>query len=247
MYVYAPLGYPKRVYVFLLVTVWISLLFVSGCGKDAMKVYGPIDYTDGDEYIAFTAEDAVPSFSFEYPSDYTLYSYQPMPGYPSTSVILSDVDYQYQEVIIDGQIYVTNIVEYPPEAEWDYKDINIYVHKANEYAPGAETEVNERIDEYKQMVRAGYNEDFKLLEKNRVMVAGMEGWEIVVSFTDLPVIPPGFPDAGPRTRAVSVIGRELFFDYQNTVWRISVFSDAGNADQAKLDYEHILGTLRILD
>ncbi|UCB43791.1 MAG: hypothetical protein JSV77_03850, partial [Dehalococcoidales bacterium] len=59
---------------------------------------------------------------------------------------------------------------------------------------------------------------------------------------------PGFVEGPcPRTTAVSVIGRQLFFDYQDTVWRIKVLSDAGNADQAKLDYEHILGTLRILD
>ena len=162
-----------------------------------------------------------------------------MPEYLSTSVKLTNVDLSYKEIKDD------TVRCPPPEAEWDYKTVRIYIHRANEYAPGAETEVNERIAEYEQLVIEGHREDFRLLEKNRVIIAGLEGWEIVTSYTSLPVT--YLDDPCPRTRAVRVISRYVFFDYQDTVWRIYVSSDAGNADQTKLDYEHILGTLRILD
>jgi len=195
-----------------------------------IKVYEPIEYAYGDEYITFTAEGAVPSFSFEYPSDYNLLSYQPMPQYPSTSVLLSDVDY-YQEHIVNGEIIKGDIIGCPPEAEWDYKHMQIFVYRANE--SGAETEVERKIDAYRQWVTRGWSEDFRLLEKNRVVVAGLEGWEIVISYIDLP---PVFVDGPcPRTRAVAVVNRFLFFDYQDTIWEIRLYSDAGNADQARLD------------
>lgn len=226
------------------VLVWCLLLFLSGCCEGAIKVYDPIDYSNGDEYIAFTTDGVVTNFSFEYPSDYNLHRNQLNYGWASTSVNLSDIDYQYPETILDGQVRIYPYsIEYPPEAEWDYKLASISVNIVSEYFPEAETAVDERIASYKRWVTIGCSEDFKLLEKNRVMIAGMEGWEIVVSYTDLPV---DFLDSA-RTRAVPVVCRDLFFDYQDTVWHISVYSDAGNADQAKLDYEHILGTLRILD
>ena len=212
-----------------------------------MKVYEPIDYTDGDEYITFTAEGAIPGFSFEYPSDYKLYSYQPMPGFLSTSVFLSNIDYGNPVEIVDGRIISSDRIEPPPEAEWDFKNARIYIHKVGRYFHGAEAAANEAIAEYKWLVRAGYSEDFKLLEKNRVTVGGMEGWEIVVSYTILPDAWNDLDDAGTRTRAVPVVNRELFFDAQDAVWQISIDSDAENADQAKLDYEHILETLRILE
>ena len=210
-----------------------------------VRVYEPIDYANTDEYTAFTAEGAVPCFSFEYPSDYKLLSFQPMPQYPSTSVLLSDIDYQYQDIIVDGEVIKGDVIGCPPEAEWDYKHMQIFVYRANEYSPEAEIAVDKKIAEHEQLVIEGWIEDFRLLEKNRVIVAGLGGWEIVISYIDLP---PAFVDGPcPRTRAVDVVYRCLFFDYQDTIWEIRMYSDAGNADQAKLDYEHILGTLRIIE
>lgn len=209
-----------------------------------IKAYAPIEYSDGDEYIAFTAEGAVPCFSFEYPSDYNLLDYTSAPEFRSTSVRFTDVDYYYQEYIINGEVIKGDVIGCPPEAEWDYKHIEILVDRISEYSPEAEIAVDEAIATYERWVTEGWTEDFRLLEKNRVIVAGLEGWEIVISFTSLPVFRDG---PCPSTRAVDVVYRGLFIDYQNTVWEMRVYSDAASAEQARLDYEHILGTLRILE
>ena len=226
----------------ILIAILVLVLFLNGCGKSSVKVYAPITYSDDNGYFTFTAENGIPRFSFEYPSDYNLLSYQSMPEVPITSVLLSDVDYRYQEEYMGDYVIRSNIVEYPPEAEWDYKLVNIFIDK---YSPEAATALKECIAEHKRYAIAGLSEDFRLLQKRRVVVAGIEGWEIVLSYIDLPVMPHGSSEV--RTRAVPVVARELFFDYQDMAWNIRVYSDEGNAEQARLDYEHILQTLRILN
>ena len=40
--------------------------------------------------------------------------------------------------------------------------------------------------------------------------------------------------------------REVFFDYEGRIWEIFIYSESSQADQAKLDFQRIIDTFRIL-
>jgi hypothetical protein len=40
--------------------------------------------------------------------------------------------------------------------------------------------------------------------------------------------------------------RAVFSDFEGRIWDIFVYSDAGRTEQAKLDFEHIIQTFRML-
>lgn len=68
-------------------------------------------------------------------------------------------------------------------------------------------------------------------ERSSVMVGGLTGEQVV--YHD-----PRQPNA-PEVRAV-------FFDYEGRIWEIYIYSETARAEQAKLDFDHIIQTFKIL-
>jgi hypothetical protein len=207
----------------LLICMLVVITFVYSCGEGEVKIYTQIENTGGDRYTLFDAEKAIPRFSFEYPSDYQLSSYQPMPAISLTSVILSVPNAEVSKI----------------------KSVEIYVQAPYEALSDAEAYMKYTINNDKKDVRNGFVKDFKIIEKNKMIIGEIQGWELIVSFyvTGKPV--HGFDDASPTERPV--VSRYLFFDYRGMIWKVIVSSTTDVADQAKLDYEHIIQTFKILD
>lgn len=210
---------------YLLITgcIFIMVFSPNGCSTNNVKVYTPIDSPNDDAYKTFIAQEGIPHFSFEYPSYYELVSYQPMPDFPSTSVLLVGTSVEEEE---SGSI----------------KHFSIHIAK---YFENAKSGLDWRIDDYKSGLRSGLMKELEILEKNRVIVAGAEGWECIVSFTETGVSP--FIDLPVREGTTPIISRSLFFEDQDMVWEIYLYSDAATYEQAKEDYEHIVRTFKFLD
>jgi len=212
----------RLINIFITAFVLVMVPFLNGCGESDAKVYKTIESHDGEDYRTFVANEGIPHFSFEYPSYYELVSYQPMPVYLGTSVILSG--------------------PFAEEEKGNIKHVEITVDK---YLKSAKSGLDWRIDDYKSGLRAGLMKEFKILEKNRVIVAGTEGWEIVVSFTETGVSPS--VDLPVREGPTPIVSRNMFFENQDMIWEIFLYSDAATNVQAKADYEHIVRTFRFLD
>ncbi|MFC1945834.1 hypothetical protein ACFLW1_01400 [Chloroflexota bacterium] len=200
--------------------VFLLTVFPS-CGGEKVKEYPAIERVGGESYNVFSAgEGNTPRFSFEYPAAYELIEYNSMPENLSTNVRMSRSSLE--------------------EAREGYiKLIEIHIDK---HSGSAEIKLNERVDEHKSVVSAGTARDLRLAEKISIVFSGIKGWEIVISKTSLP-----FPPAPLVNKPTPTMSREIFFDYQGMVWRISLFSDLATYEQAEADFEHVLGTFVIED
>jgi hypothetical protein len=70
------------------------------------------------------------------------------------------------------------------------------------------------------------------LERTSITIAGMTGELVVYSFPDL--------------KNASTITREVFFDVDGVLWNIYIYSGTDKSDEAKLDFEHIISTFKVL-
>jgi hypothetical protein len=52
--------------------------------------------------------------------------------------------------------------------------------------------------------------------------------------------------AGVDIQNYSSVTREVFFDINGVLWNVNISSSTAKADQAKLDFEHIINTFKIL-
>ena len=50
----------------------------------------------------------------------------------------------------------------------------------------------------------------------------------------------------PEMRRNLTEAREVFFDFDNRIWNIFIYSDTSRAEQARMDFDHILETFKIL-
>jgi hypothetical protein len=206
-----------------LICVFIPL-FIYSCGDEVTKYYTYIGSAGDDNYKTFITQKDVTRFSFEYPTYYEIASYQPMPDYPVTSMILVGPSTE--------------------EEKGNIKHLEIHV---TGFSSDAKAEMEWRISDYRSSVMVGATNDFKIIEKNQVIVAGASGWEIIFSFKQIPVLIHGLDDIKMRDKPIQIISRYLYLEHQEMVWEISLYSDAKTYDQTKSDYEHTIQTFRFLD
>ncbi len=206
-----------------LICIFIPV-FIYSCGDEVIKYYTYIGSSDDDNYKTFITQQDVTRFSFEYPSYYEIVSYQPMPDYPVTSMILVG-----------------------PSAEEEKGNIKHLEIHVTGFSQDAKAEMEWRISDYRSSIMVGATKDFKIIEKNQVIVAGASGWEIIFSFKQIPVQIHGLDDIKMRDEPIQIISRYLYLEHQEMVWEISLYSDAVTDDQAKFDYEHIIQTFKFID
>jgi hypothetical protein len=83
--------------------------------------------------------------------------------------------------------------------------------RVNKFSKSAEIQLNESIADHKSGVKYGISEYFKIIDRNKAIVTGIEGWELIISETWLPVVLNGFDDAGGTVKQPTpVIWREIF-------------------------------------
>jgi hypothetical protein len=216
----------KFIIILLCFTLILIVMLTFSFTKHIQKNYTLIDYDGGDQYKTFSTpmtQDYVPHFSFEYRSFYNVNSYQSMPSNPLTSVLLAGPDDE--------------------EKSGNVKHINMFVDYWDEYNRDAKYRIERRISEYKRDVDF---RNLRILEYNNVTLAKGQGYEIISTSVFAP--DPDDLYSPPLYKfPISIADFDLYIDYQNMVWQISIFSDASSFDQAREDYEHIVQTLKILD
>ena len=206
-------------FIFLCIIALAMIFAFNSC--DEYYGYIPVKYSDGENYKTFiTPKEADFRLSFEYPSYYAL-SYQPNRPPIGTYITLSGVP---SDKFFSGSI----------------KTIEIHITFIGGGFPDANTAVKERISDLKW----SWVRNFRLKAKYNVCVDGLEGQEIVVTYRQRPIYGSGH-GRKPRDPAF-VVRREVFFDYRDVLWHISLYTDADSYEQTKVDFEHILKTFQVV-
>jgi hypothetical protein len=224
----------KRKVVFYSLILAVSLLFpaFSSCGVNKVITYTPMNNANDGKYSSFSAT-GIPLFSFEYPVDYVITSYHPMPEFTGTSVMLRTL----------ASIPPTTTMTDQIPLDFVFNNIYIDIVYLNEYAPPAEAAVDNIAVEYKRYEESGSVKDFKIIYKRQVVVGGVKGWEIEYSFINYPETFAGYDTSHP----MPLIVRNVYFDYKDMSFNISLFSDAAIIDKTEKAYEHILQTFKLLE
>jgi hypothetical protein len=218
-------------YSLILVASFLFLAF-GGCGVKVMT-YTPVTNANGEKYSSFVAT-GVPLFSFEYPVDYVITSYQPMPEFPGTSLMLGTL----------ASIPPTTTMTDQISSDLILNSIDIYINDyLDDDVPTAEAAVDNIAVEYAQYEKEGGVKDFKIIYKRQVVVGGVKGWEIKYSFINYPRIFFGRDYNHPTP----LIDRQVYFDYKDMSFNIGLFSDASIIDKTEKAYEHILQTFKLLE
>jgi len=205
----------------LTVLISTTTFFLNGCIDSRMKYYTPIEYSGSNDYEIFaTVKEGAPYFSFEYPSKY----------------FLSDQTDTWQ----DGFVFVV-LAGHVSEEEFmngTVKDIMIDIRNVSQGFSDAESYMEHRISFHKWSLQRNY----RLREKHKAVLGGIEGWEIIITYRERPFsnIGHGTP-GGPAF----IVVREFFFDYQGMTWHIRLHTDADSYEkETKTVFEHILQTFK---
>lgn len=198
--------------------IFLLAMMFSLFGCASQITCAPLEYSGGEAYKAFTIPEGKSlRFSFEYPSYFNLTYGDFMPE--GMYILLRSASFY------GGRI----------------KDIDIFVDRPDEAYQNTEALLDERISRLKD----GACNDFNIKEKRKIINPdGLEGWEIIISFTEQPISTP--VDAIPRAPA-SVVDREVFFNNDSILWQISLYTDVDSYEQTKVDFEHILRTFKFLE
>ena len=82
-----------------------------------------------------------------------------------------------------------------------------------------------------------YDNSFELIERSPVRVSGINGEMIVYKSSIL----------GNYLNSPNLICRDVYIDYKEYIWRISVLAIDGMGDQAEPDFEHLIESFKFLD
>jgi hypothetical protein len=175
-----------------------------------------------DYYKKMSVTDGIAHFSFEYPSNY-----KPEFQY------LDDAPYERTRVglfTINEESWV-NVHE---------AGITVAIEKTGKRYSNSTDALEAEI---KWWTSRGYK-DFLLLERSKVIFAGVQSEQIVYSYTYMHI-----EDVQINMHVVKTptIVRIIFFDYHEQIWFISVEAHGSYANQSKADFDHILQTFKILE
>jgi hypothetical protein len=202
-----------------LVGLIILMISCSGCSKT--RIYEAMEYTDGEEYKTYTLSEGDIHFSFEYPVlDF-------FNGEAGGQIGRSD------STIGRGVAFGIPYNEKQPMVFF----INYY--RKDEKLTSVNAAVEERLAYVKEEVDVEVYTDYKLLKKRKIHVSGLNGIELMYSYSNEQNLGPNVGN--------SAMERVVFFSYGDIIWEVSYISDALIVDRANSELEHILQTFRILD
>jgi hypothetical protein len=235
------------------------IVLLPGCNGESIKTYTPVQNSGTANYKTFVADKGTPHFSFEYPSTYELRDYKTDSDLKYTSVkmtVSSEEEEKgnigYLQINVDDKFKFENIAR-------NCRLTGIGIQQGFKFgsvstdsiygAPSGDAKLamNWRIEDYEIFSSADNINNYLLLEKNQVDFGGIEGWEVVFSFTESPLNDPAYKNTPIREKLVPVISRYLYFNYKDMVWEIFLYGAAANDTQNKEDYEHVIKTFKFLD
>ena len=85
--------------------------------------------------------------------------------------------------------------------------------------------------------------DFQLLERSQVTVSGINGEQIVYSYTEIRGVGQRKTDEDPYPMQ----GRRIYFYSNGVIWELTLDLLLSEAETANADFEHLLETFQILD
>jgi hypothetical protein len=207
---------------FVVLCITLVLLSFVSCVQKKTTTYLPIDTGDATGYQLFSSSNGTVHFSLEYPSSYNLINGTTGDNNPFLSLTLLG---HTEDEFITGNVKFINISITNYSKEW----LGF---------PDAKTAMEKNISEYKWSLKR----NFRLVEKHKAIVDGIDGWETNITFRERPQ--RNLADAIARA-PIFAVARDLFFDYQGMTWHISLYTDKGSYEkQTKADFEHILRTFK---
>lgn len=190
------------------------LLFLS-----ALLIFciGFISLTSCGEYKTFTLKEDKLHFSFEYPASYRIVKGE----------IGSDVHNEIHYALLGLEL---------KRREENHSWLEISYFSSSETSPNATA----TVERYLSTMSTQY--DFKLLERKKVTIAGVQGEKIVFTTLD-----PNAKSFVPFTEKARLTHIDLTFDYRELIWSISIMSNEAVAETDKAAFEHMIKTFKILD
>ena len=172
------------------------------------------------KYNHFSLTEGIAHFSFEYPSSYYL-----------ESTRLEEKPWDYTRIRLlskDEEFPLAHLAQIIVDIE------NISTRYSN---------IDEEIEQLISWATSQGYRDFCLLERFDVEIAGVEGKGITYSYSSrLESTGVGFRDVIPPA-----ITRNIYFEYNDKIWYISITASEDYAETAKADFEHIIETFKFIE
>lgn len=206
----------------LIVQICIVVFSLTGCN---VKVYAPVEYSNGEEYESVTRQEKGISFSFEYPATYR-------------------ISPQDLEFTVSNTLGTATLLVGPDSENGVPTPVLVITYPVNKDFTNIDKAVRERISKAKEMVEEiSFYSDLKFLEERTVMVGSIKGKELLYSYKTKPYTIYG---GEAIINSTTLFDRFVFLSYDNLIFEIHMEYDEILANQATKDYEHILKTFKIL-
>lgn len=168
----------------------------------------------------FRLQEGFAQFSFNYPSDYSIIRIDINPEHGYSSVVLgTPIPDEYKDVAFF-------------DLSTDYETlpmIEIEVRLRSDDCPDSLTARNNQI----MHIKTAYN-DFRMLSQKSITVSGIECTQIEYSCTK-----PNWQQP--------LVYTDVFFDYDNSVWRIYTTPQEDEAEKSMSAFEHVTKSFKILN
>lgn len=175
-------------------------------------------------YSKYSLTEGIAYFSFEYPSRYYVEFTRLESSFREETMVrlLTRNKESTNEHDAEILVYVENI------------DSPRYLNYLN---------IDEEIEHHILGASSTVFRDFYLLERFDVEIAGVKGKGIIFSYSSrLESVGAGFRDV-----IQPAISRDIYFEYDEKIWFISVTACEGYAETVKADFEHVIETFKILE
>lgn len=199
--------------------VYLALCLVTVLALAAILMgCGRNDTTGYKEFIV--SEGPVP-FSLEYPVSYQKPSVDRTAEPHITSVT-------FIRIVWEGERYSV------------LSTVDVSIYDATYYSTDASALLAESLRKFED----GFlYDDFQLLERSQIIVSGIQGEEIVYSYTWTPT----WRDHSTGEDPYVMRGRRIYFYSDGVIWELTLGSPLSEVEIANADFEHILETFQILD
>lgn len=211
----------KRWY-YILNAIMIAVLMTTGCSNSAHNCsYKEFAFHKDD--VRFRLGGVIlehPLFTFEYPQCFNLIDLN----------VLPDIVYDARVTEVRFTRQGTGELKLLPV----FSSIDVKVYKPGLYGDtDARTAIEKELSYYEN------DENFKVLERKSISVAGLSA-EYVSFSTSMPYSNPSIPTHNRLVRLVA-------FDYAGFVWKIELACFEEEIQETQAYFDHLLDTFRILD
>jgi hypothetical protein len=178
--------------------------------------------TEGGIYTPYEIDEAGVHFSFEYPEDLSQEFKEiniefPFHKYVNFSVLVEDV--VKEKIIHRKQSYI---------------QINVY--ERGEVVPSAES----LIEKYIEINNNKPDSELHIIKRYSTKISGIEATVLHSSYS-------GQYDSGAATVAIDIVDWSIYFEYDEQVWWIDISYPVEMSSEAKVDFNHMLKTFKILN